>query len=840
MRREIDRAGIARILIQNRQNALTAPGGDTVVMNRLSSGLTGAGYDVVVDLDGTADPAEFDLVHLINFALPDLVKHFAQRAVQAGTPFVVTTLCEDVAAFHNQSHAFASLLIEYVQKGQDTSWFQHEIANARAIAPAESFDNQWAYDHAAGLFVNGQGEREILHKLYGKSGNIYQATIGFEIQAHTSPRKFIEQYGVQDFVLCVGRFESRKNQLMLLQALEHSDLPVVLVSGGFTYQPDYAQAVRDFKRKGETLIVDRLDSDMLSSAYAAARVHALPSWFELPGLVSLEAAASNCQVVAVRSGTTGDYLGDHAFYCNPDNVDSIKNATLAAYHCPISTAMKSHVKAFSWDRFIDETVSAYGNILRPQQTATVTAPSNQPDELEVLLVNAENAAREKQFEQALRILAEVDQLSPELARTNRNRGAIYLAQNDHEQAKNYFTLAYKGDPQSAKTLSGLGMCLMMEKKPSEAYPLFLEALEIEPFQLVTILQLMECAYALEIFSDLELALHKYLQANREDLDMRYCYAGCLFKQGRISDARIQLDIVLEKKPDHQGASELLENIEEQLSQPGNPAATAESMQLESDAEVDSSQSETLDYTLNSNLSIDQRIGELQELKQRREYSEVRAKGFELLENEPLQSHQQEAIELLVADCCALLEDIEQASEIYRSILGRNNRSARAWCGQGVIDASEQKWGIAEEKFRKAVELDPRCDAAFAGLALCATRQNQTLEAWELYNKALELNPENSRAILGIISLGYPLRKYAEVEDVIRKYLELHPADLNMLYSLAGCLFAQQRVDEARDELEKILIFDKEHSNANELLSTIEQSGAGSSTSATVESASKMG
>ncbi len=37
----------------------------------------------------------------------------------------------------------------------------------------------------------------------------------------------------------------------------------------------------------------RLDHDdpLLASAYAAARVFALPSWFETPGLAALEAAA---------------------------------------------------------------------------------------------------------------------------------------------------------------------------------------------------------------------------------------------------------------------------------------------------------------------------------------------------------------------------------------------------------------------------------------------------------------------------------------------------------------------------------------------------------------------
>jgi len=815
--REEKRAGTARILIQNRANAQDAPGGDTVVMNHLSKGLSAAGYEVVVDLNGSEDPANYDLIHLINFALPDMIDALGKRAKAAGTPFVVTTLCEDVASFHNQSRVLASLMIEYVNSNQNKSWLQQNWQLVDEAGSAEHFDNQWVYENAAALLVNGEGEREILEKNYGKNDRIQNVSLGFTSITDASPRLFTEKYGLRDFVLSVGRLESRKNQLMLLKALEDSDLPVVLVSGGFTYQPDYAQAVSNFKRKGETLILDRLDDQMLASAYAAARVHALPSWFELPGLVSLEAARSNCQIVAVKRGTTFDYLGDDAFYCQPDDPDSIKNSVLAAYYTPVSDSIKRRVSQFTWENFISQTLEVYQRILPAgeQRGVIETSQVSLPEEIEVMLEQAENAAREKRFDDALEQLNQIDQHQPNLARVNRNRGAIYLAQNDHNTAKGYFTLAHRAEPANAKTLSGLGMCLMMEKKPSEAYPLFLEALDIEPYQLVTLLQLLECAYTLEIYSDLELALAKYVQAHQDDLDMRYCYAGCLYKQRRTGDARMQLDRVLEKKPDHQGAAELLQKIEAELTHRG--AASAKNS-----------------YPDVQSKSIDQQIGDLQELKQRREYESVRDLGLALLADQPLTQHQREQVQLLIADASALLEDLEQASQIYRDVLATNNRCARAWCGQGALDASQKDWVNAETKFKQAIELDASCDAAISGLAICASQKGDNQQAWDLYQQALGINPENSRAILGVLSLGYPLGKYAEIERALRDYLELHPADLNMLYSLAGCLFAQQRVDEARNELEKILIFDQDHSHAHELLDKIGMNFEDSQEPSTIE------
>jgi hypothetical protein len=119
-----------RILMQNRPGTFTHRGGDTVVVERLSQGLKARGIDVTVDVAASEDPSTFDLVHLFNFATPELTTHLAERANAAGVPFVVTTLYEDLPRFHHQSHAVAINLMEYVAHGQDRAWM------ARNSAPA--------------------------------------------------------------------------------------------------------------------------------------------------------------------------------------------------------------------------------------------------------------------------------------------------------------------------------------------------------------------------------------------------------------------------------------------------------------------------------------------------------------------------------------------------------------------------------------------------------------------------------------------------------------------------------------------------------------------------------
>ena len=102
------------------------------------------------------------------------------------------------------------------------------------------------------------------------------------------------------------------------------------------------------------------------------------------------------------------------------------------------------------------------------------------------------------------------------------------------------------------------------------------------------------------------------------------------------------------------------------------------------------------------------------------------------------------------------------------------------------------------------------------LGICSMTDNNTERAFGFFQAATEKNPENHRALLGLLQTGYPLRRFSEMERMLTAYLDLHPASLDMLYSFAGLLYAQGKVNEARLEIEKILVFEPEHENALEL------------------------
>ena len=836
-----------KILMQNRGGTFTQRGGDTIVIEKLSEGLTKRGHEVVIDLDGSADPAKFDIVHLFNFVLPDFIEERAKAALAAGTPFVVTTLNEDLPSFHNQSITYANFLIHYVQYGQDRAWYSKNEPDLYEITPCSGNDNTFAVKNAALLFTTGQAENLILQRSYGDISNLCEIKLGHEIGEDVSPELFQEAYKLQDFILCVGRLESRKNQLMLLKALEDSNLPLVLVAGNVCYQPAYANAVKSFRRRGQTLILDYLSSEMLASAYAAAKVHVLPSWYELPGLVSLEAGARGCQVVVSDSGTTRDYLGDNAFYCDPDDERSIRVAVLSAYHASANEKIRDLCRSYNWEDAVLKTEAAYKKVCRGEGALVdeVVVENKEKNEMSTLgfddntagtvpppvtagsydcalgavefqevLERGEMAARNKEYNIAHACLERAEKLNPLSARVFRARGAVFLAENNVTHAFECFNKALEIDANDARSWSGLGMCELHEGDLSEAYDHFVKALTLEGDQLVSILQLVECSYKLNRFDDLITILRKYIAEHSDNLDMRYCYAGALYKSGDFDNASSVVDEILNEDPTNLGAKQLRSAIDEaqqDLVQPTPVSMSAiEKKIAESVPEVDG---------ISKHL---RKLVALEELKRSHDYEKVLAGCDDILRVNGLTPQEREWSTLLKGEVFVLTGQSDTAAQIFADVLKDNPNSARALNGQGALAIAAGDWNKARESFQEAFEIEPSNDVALAGLGTCAVQQGDAEMAWRYYSKALSKNHENVRALLGSIELGYQLGKMDEVEKVIKNYLELHPASVDFIYSLAGCYFVQNRLQDATDQLEKIALLDPENARALELRGLIQE------------------
>lgn len=376
-----------RVLFQNRANAYTMPGGDTTVMDRLKKHLAGAGMVVDFSSDPSADVSSYDIVHLFNLTLQDLTDAFARNAAKRGVPVVVTSLQEDFPLYSSKAAAVIEIFSKYLEIGQSAEFFDSATGLLKTVPPAPVYTAPWTIVNADMIFPCGLTEERFVRSLY-PDVRIASVPFGSTIKnIDVSGEAFCSRFGVKDFVLCVARVEMRKNQLMLLKALEHDDLPLVFADGGFTYHPAYRSLCDRFKRKGRTIFTGRLDDELLISAFRAARVHCLPSWYELPGLVTIEAARYGCTVAASSWGCIGDYLGDTCYYCAPDDFRSIRSAIMRAYEQGRPSALQQTAQGFTWEKSAEITLARYSDVATHRSAAGASRAALEVPALERLVEN---------------------------------------------------------------------------------------------------------------------------------------------------------------------------------------------------------------------------------------------------------------------------------------------------------------------------------------------------------------------------------------------------------------------------------------------------------------------
>jgi len=179
--------------------------------------------------------------------------------------------------------------------------------------------------------------------------------------ADAKPDAFLEKFSVKNFILCVGRFEPRKNQLAMIRALKGTGISLVFIGDYVKQYPRYyEQCRREADENVYFLGPISHQSGLLASAYAACNTFLLASWLETPGLAALEAALAGAKVVITEEGATREYFSDYATYVAPDKLRDIRKKTLDVYEKSGDGKLREHVQRnYLWAHAARKTLEGY-------------------------------------------------------------------------------------------------------------------------------------------------------------------------------------------------------------------------------------------------------------------------------------------------------------------------------------------------------------------------------------------------------------------------------------------------------------------------------------------------
>ncbi len=371
-----EKAKPLKVLITLHKPEQLTTGGPSVRVLKTRDHLRKLGIVVDVTTDDLPDPRGYDLVHVFNVwePLPALAQ--LQHLKKFKIPIVFSPIYLDMSEYTWAAQIIPAVFASASSDAELDTFLQLLPEQSPPIGSINRYGNNEIYEGffshlramvglADHLIALGEHEMSRLWAsgIEPRPYTLVHNAADFDLFSGASKDAFVAAYGVSDYVLCVGRIEKRKNQLMLAHALSSTDLPLVFI--GHTGDKAYTGMVQKFSR-GKAIFIERLPhGDMLASAYKGARVFVLPSWCEGAPLSALEAAAAGTALVLSNRSSEREYFGDLASYCDPCDCASIRNAVVEAYHThSLDSSRRQRLQEllktrYTWENAAKDTLRAY-------------------------------------------------------------------------------------------------------------------------------------------------------------------------------------------------------------------------------------------------------------------------------------------------------------------------------------------------------------------------------------------------------------------------------------------------------------------------------------------------
>lgn len=376
-----------KVLIASRTDIAGKLTGDRIIISETADALRKEGVEVDVSSSLQPDMKQYDVIHLVGTLDPYDTYIRLRKAKDLGKPVVVSTIYwdwdsrelreEQCRTFGRNGYYFHSLL-RRLKQSMPSAVTAHlmKIRNRSTDLPIHYYEDRisterkvglenmraYIYLNADVLLPNSHAEYSYLTTKYGTANDYLAVYDGVKHDfTHGDASIFELQYGIKNFVLCVGKICLRKNQLRLIKAMQSISCPLVLIG---SEEKDYARLCRKIGQEN-AYFLGQMDREKIMHAFAAAKVHVLPSFYETPGIVSLEAALADCAIVSTDRGCTMEYFGNEIFYCQPTSVESIRNAVIDALRTGPNPALKSRIKKeYTWTNAADATIQGYNIALK--------------------------------------------------------------------------------------------------------------------------------------------------------------------------------------------------------------------------------------------------------------------------------------------------------------------------------------------------------------------------------------------------------------------------------------------------------------------------------------------
>jgi len=208
--------------------------------------------------------------------------------------------------------------------------------------------------------------RDKLTVIYNGVGNEFRPL------ADNQVAEFKRKEGLGDFLLFVGNLKPHKNLPALIAAYarlkdRYSGLKLIILSQK-VYNKDISRAISHWKVDDGVVIHQPASLEELILYYNAAQLLVFPSLYEGFGLPPLEAMACGTPVVASKTSSIPEVVGESAIMIDPKDIESItagieQGLTDSSLREKLKNTGQVRAQRFTWEKTARQTWQIYRDMV---------------------------------------------------------------------------------------------------------------------------------------------------------------------------------------------------------------------------------------------------------------------------------------------------------------------------------------------------------------------------------------------------------------------------------------------------------------------------------------------
>jgi glycosyltransferase involved in cell wall biosynthesis len=327
-----------KVLLCIRGDYMKSFAGDSKIVLMTAKYLRRLGVEVDINDGYIADYSSYDIVHLFNLTrMGETYKYYKQAHSQKKN-IVATPIYWNMKKYYDYKNQ-----TENIKLLERSNVYREEILKGSKM-----------------IFPNSELEKNNILMDFKLSLPSKVVPHGVEIEHEETPLYNLKaRYNLNNYVLCVARITPQKNQLSLAKACHKLGVKLVLI-GNINDKSYYEECTK----YNNVLYLGFMDSYNIYNAYRFAKLHVLPSYMEIPGLSSLEAAASGCTIASTVEGSSKEYFKEYALYLNPYEEDSIERVLEVGLKQRKNSKLKNYVmENYHWSKCVEQLYNSYIGLL---------------------------------------------------------------------------------------------------------------------------------------------------------------------------------------------------------------------------------------------------------------------------------------------------------------------------------------------------------------------------------------------------------------------------------------------------------------------------------------------